>query len=117
MDIQVFTEIMQQAAKSQNVSLRRYETEFDFRFGIPETYVAASFEQNSSSTVIEFRVGNVGIFVNKFNALHMGSAQQHYSSKDMLEVRINNGHFNEEVITLVKKCADRAVIQYINRRR
>lgn len=116
MDIHLFTEIMNQAATTQNVSLKRYETEIDFRFGIPDKYVASSFEKNGISTVIEFRVGNVHILIPNFNSLPGVSAKQHDSSKDMLVVRINNGQFTDALMALIRKCSDRAVTQYLSRR-
>ncbi len=117
MDIHSFTEIMNQAESEQKVRLNRYATNVqDIRFGIRDTYVAASFEQNGTSTVMEFRVGDIKRLIEKFNSLPGVSARPHTSSKNMFEVRINNVSFTDDVIALINICASRAVSQYRQRR-
>jgi len=111
MNIDTFTNLVRSHAGIR--PLLRYETDVpDYRFGIPETYVAASFEQNGQSTVIEFRIGYINGMINQFNALDGVNAAPHATSLDMLVVTVNNNAFTDEVNTLLDECARKAVNKY-----
>lgn len=111
MNIDTFTNLVRSHAGIR--PLLRYETDVpDYRFGIPETYVAASFEQNGQSTVIEFRIGYIKGMINKFNELDGVNAAPHTTSLDMLVVTVNNNAFTDAVNALLDECARKAVNKY-----
>jgi hypothetical protein len=113
MNIEQFTLMINHHAGIR--AIRRYITDVpDYRFGIPETYVAATFEQNGTSTTFEFRVGFTNTLINNFNQ-HNGQgveAKNHDTNQDMLVVRIPNNAFSDKLIALIDKCAERAVRKY-----
>ena len=111
MNIDTFTALIRNHAGIR--PLLRYETDVpDYRFGIPETYVAASFEQNGQSTVFEFRIGYLSGMLKKFNALAGVNAVPHATNLDMLVVTVNNNAFTEPVNNVLDECARKAVSKY-----
>lgn len=93
--------------------LQRYTTDVpDYRFGIPETYVAITFEQNGQSTVFEFRIGFINGMITKLNQLSGVNAVPHHTSQDMLIVTINNSAFNDDVNELLDDCTRKAVEKF-----
>jgi hypothetical protein len=114
MDIQQFTALIQKLCQEQmQPNLLRYETDVpDYRFGIPDKYVAVSFEQNNTSTIFEFRVGLTTLLIDKFNQLPGANAVNHATSKDMFKVTINNDNFSQEIMNIIEKSCLKAISRF-----
>lgn len=118
MNINEFTSLVKAAEVAENTSLVHYQTDVpDFRFGLKDSYVAISFEQNDQSSIMEFRVGLTSPLIKKFNACQGVDARNHSTSKDMLVVRVNNHAFSDAITALVNECIERAVRKFVTRHR
>lgn len=114
MNIETFSELIKKHAGVR--AIKRYQTDVpDYRFGIPETYVAASFEKNTQSTVLEFRIGYLKGMIYQFNALPGVNAVPHTTSNDMLVVTIGNNAFTDDTNALIDVCARRAINKFFQK--